>query len=41
MAIKRAHASHILIASKSQAIQIVEKITAARKPQKEFQKNGS
>jgi peptidyl-prolyl cis-trans isomerase C len=38
MAIKRAHASHILIASKSQAIQIVEKITAARKPHKEFQK---
>ncbi|MBT4059972.1 MAG: peptidylprolyl isomerase [Euryarchaeota archaeon] len=36
--VKRAHASHILIASKSQAIQITDKINSARKPLKEFQK---
>ena len=36
--IKRAHASHILVASKAQASQLVDKIKAARKPLKEFQK---
>ncbi|HJM87886.1 MAG TPA: peptidylprolyl isomerase [Candidatus Thalassarchaeaceae archaeon] len=36
--VKRAHASHILIASKAQATQLTEKIASARKPLKEFQK---
>ena len=35
---KRAHASHILIPSKSQASQLTEKIQNSRKPLKEFQK---
>ena len=35
---KRAHASHILIPSKSQATQLTEKIQNSRKPLKEFQK---
>tara|TARA_A100001037_G_scaffold232589_1_gene211024 strand:+ start:572 stop:949 length:378 start_codon:yes stop_codon:yes gene_type:complete len=38
MAIRRAHASHILVPSKGQANQLVEKIKDARKPFKEFQK---
>ncbi len=38
MSAKRAHASHILIPSKSQATQLTEKIQNSRKPLKEFQK---
>ena len=38
MSSKRAHASHILIPSKSQATQLVDKIQNSRKPLKEFQK---
>ncbi len=38
MAIRRAHARHILVSSKGEAAQLRERIENARKPLKEFQK---
>tara|TARA_B110000438_G_scaffold164400_1_gene157321 strand:- start:979 stop:1317 length:339 start_codon:yes stop_codon:yes gene_type:complete len=38
MAIRRAHASHILLRQKSDAIRLLEEIQSARKPLKTFQK---
>jgi len=38
VAIRRAHARHILVSSKGEAAQLRERIENARKPLKEFQK---
>jgi peptidyl-prolyl cis-trans isomerase C len=38
MAIRRAHASHILLRQKSDAVRILEEVQTARKPLKAFQK---